>query len=195
MSRLEIPLFPLNTVLFPEGPLALRVFEARYLDMVSDCLRNDTPFGACLIRSGREVGGPAQTHEVGTLARIADWHAEPGGLLGVVAHGTRRFRILDTEVAGGGLVRAHVETLEESRRRVLPARFRPLGVLLERIFPHAAPLYRAIEPRFEDVRWVAWRLAELLPLELPQKQYFLQLGDPLQRLERLAEIVESMEGV
>ena len=81
---MQVPLFPLNTVLFPGGPLPLRIFEPRYLAMVSDCVSNDSPFGVLLIRKGGETG-PASTHEVGTLARISDWYQGSDGLLGITA--------------------------------------------------------------------------------------------------------------
>lgn len=187
------PLFPLHTVLFPGGPLSLRVFEARYLDMVSDCLKRGVPFGVCLIREGHEVGRPATTHEVGTLARIADWHTGPDGLLGIVAHGTERFRITSNEIGASGLATAEVEPLAEGPVRPVPARCRALVSLLERIFPAADPLYRGVTERFGDARWVAWRLAELLPLRPAQKQYFLQVDDPVQRLDRLAQVVDGMD--
>jgi len=82
-----VPLFPLHTVLFPGGPLPLRIFEARYLDMVSDCLKRDRGFGVVLIEQGREVGEAASCHEVGTLARIIDWDKRDHGLLEIICQG------------------------------------------------------------------------------------------------------------
>ena len=82
----RVPLFPLSTVLFPGGPLPLRIFEARYVDMISRCMKDDSPFGVVLIREGDEVG-PAKTHDIGTLARIVDWYQGSDGLLGVTARG------------------------------------------------------------------------------------------------------------
>ena len=86
MNKIEVPLFPLHTVLYPGGPLPLRVFEARYLDMISHCLKSETNFGVVLIREGKETG-PVTMHEVGTLARITDWYQGSDGLLGVTAIG------------------------------------------------------------------------------------------------------------
>ena len=85
---MQVPLFPLNTVLFPGGPLPLRIFEARYVDMISHCLKENASFGVLLIREGQEAGTPASTFEVGTLARIVDWYQGSDGLLGVTAIGT-----------------------------------------------------------------------------------------------------------
>ncbi|MEM9207821.1 MAG: LON peptidase substrate-binding domain-containing protein, partial [Pseudomonadota bacterium] len=95
------PLFPLRTVLYPGGPLPLRIFEARYLDMISNCLKTESPFGVLLIREGAETG-PASTYEVGTLARITDWYQGSDGLLGVTAIGERRFRLLSAERQADG---------------------------------------------------------------------------------------------
>jgi Lon protease-like protein len=89
-------------VLFPGGPLPLRIFEARYLDMISRCLKTDTPFGVLLIRDGDETGA-ARTHTVGTLARIVDWYQGSDGLLGVTAAGEQRFRLLDVGIQPDGL--------------------------------------------------------------------------------------------
>ena len=95
IETLRIPLFPLGTVLFPGGLLPLKIFEQRYLDMAAACLKDDKPFGICLIAEGGEVGAPAAPHPVGTLATIGDWEMEQLGILMVTVHGSRRFRILD----------------------------------------------------------------------------------------------------
>src|SRR5258706_3015917 len=104
----DLPLFPLNTVLFPGGRLPLRVSEQRYMGMAKTCLKDGTPFGVCLIREGSEVGKPAVPAGVGTLARITDWDMPQLGLLQVVARGEGRFRILERRVERDGLARARV---------------------------------------------------------------------------------------
>ena len=90
---MNIPLFPLSTVLFPEGELKLRLFEPRYLDMVSECLRMDTGFGICLISAGKEAGQAAEFFSLGTYARIIDFEQMSDGLLGINVRGERRFRV------------------------------------------------------------------------------------------------------
>ena len=109
---MQVPLFPLNTVLFPGGPLPLRIFEPRYLDMLSRCMKADAPFGVVLIREGGEVG-PATTREVGTLATVTDWYKGSDGILGVTAVGTQRFRLLSAERLADGLNVGDVEILPE----------------------------------------------------------------------------------
>src|SRR5262245_37563064 len=99
---MNVPLFPLGTVLFPGGQLPLKIFEARYMDMAKVCIKDGSPFGVCLIASGREVGTPALPHSVGTLARIDSWDMPQLGLLHVQCRGSERFRILSKRVEGNG---------------------------------------------------------------------------------------------
>ena len=109
----RLPLFPLKTVLFPGGVLPLRVFEARYMDMITRCMREDAGFGVCLIAAGEEVGETAVPHPVGTEARIEQWDMAQAGVLNLVTRGIRRFRIEDHEVERDGLLVASVRWLDE----------------------------------------------------------------------------------
>jgi Lon protease-like protein len=192
MEEIEIPLFPLNTVLFPGGPLPLRIFEARYLDMVSDCLRNDRPFGVCLISAGAEAGSPAETVAVGTLARIVDWSQLEGGLLGVTARGERRFELLARQVRPDRLIIGAARVLPDEEGRPVPGHLQALAALLTQFMEHVGGHYRGLETRYDDAAWVSYRLCELLPIPLARKQYFLELQDPVQRLEQLSRIVASI---
>ena len=187
----EVALFPLHTVLYPQGPLQLRIFEPRYLDMVSECLRNDSPFGVCLIRSGNEAGQPATPHGTGTLAVIADWRRNDDGLLGISAVGGHRFRLLDTRIERDGLLRGVIEELADEPRASLPEEFHYMRDILSEVFERTGDLYAG--PRhYEDASWVGYRLAEILSLPLTRKQYFLELEDPLLRLTQLDEILRAM---
>ena len=89
----ELPLFPLNSVIFPGGALPLRLFEPRYLDMVKDCMRNEHGFGIALIKNGNELGQAAKVYKTGTECRIADWETLPDGLLGITAYGETKIHI------------------------------------------------------------------------------------------------------
>ena len=188
----ETPVFALNTVLYPGGPLPLRIFEPRYVDMVSDRLRRDEPFIVALIRSGREVGGGATTHSVGTLARIVDWNRQDDGLLGIVALGGRRARVVDTETRPDGLCVASARVLDDEPAAEVPAEHRRLAGLLHGLLDQLESRYRHATPRFEDASWVGYRLCELLPMPLARKQRLLEIDDPLARLGTIAEVVESL---
>lgn len=191
-SALNIPIFPLHTVLFPGGILPLRVFEPRYTDMISECLRTDSQFGVCLIREGNEVGGGASTHATGTLAKIHDWHMRHDGLLGVTVLGGERFEIETESVRRNHLLTASVTKLAPEPSVDIPLELNSLIDLLQDIMDQVGYRYNEQPKLFSDASWVGFRLAELLPLKLSQKQYFLQLSDPIIRLERLVAAFEKL---
>ncbi len=184
MSPAPIPLFPLGTVLFPDGPLPLRVFEPRYLAMVSRCLREDAEFGVVLITEGADTGNVV-TSEVGTLARIIDWYQGSDGILGITARGTRQFRLHGMSRQADGLYLGEIELLPEQPRQPLPEEFRPLAALLESVIDDLGRLYDAIEKHYDDAAWVGCRLAEILPMPPADKQRCLELNDPVERLQFL----------
>lgn len=193
MSRITIPLFPLHTVLFPSGTLPLRIFEPRYLDMVSHCMKTDIGFGICLIREGSEVGKAANTYEIGTLSEITYFNQQSDGLLGITARGQQRFRILSTEVQPNQLTMAEVEPLDNETSSDLPQEFTGAAKTLRSLLGQLGQPFIRMEKHYEDAGWVGSRLTELLPIRLEQKQYFLQLDDPIQRLERLTALLTKLE--
>lgn len=193
MDKLIIPLFPLHAVLFPGGTLPLRIFEPRYLDMVSDCMKNQKGFGVCLIREGSEVGKAADTYEVGTLSDISYFNQQADGLLGITAQGRQRFRIISQQVQANQLTLAEVILLENENSVTLPKQYARIADTLRKLLEQLDYPFIKMEKRYDDASWVSSRLAELLPIRLEQKQYFLQLDDPLQRLERLAALMDEMD--
>jgi Lon protease-like protein len=185
----EIPLFPLNIVLFPDGPLPLRIFETRYYDMVRRCMREGRGFGVVLIREGREVGPQAtDVHEVGTLAEITDFHQLSDGLLGLSCVGRQRFRILSRRRQTDGLNLGDVQWIDAEPLLSVPPRHARLATLLRNVLPQLGEVYAQIEMRLEDAAWVGCRLAEILPIPVADKQSYLELVDPLERLDRLASV-------
>lgn len=179
-----IPLFPLHTVLFPGGPLRLRIFEPRYLTMIGRCMREESGFGVALIEQGREAGGRARTVGVGTLARIVDFEQLAGGLLGITALGERRFRIVAVHIQDDGLNLADVDWLSEQHDVTIPHEHEILAQLLQRAFEQAGSTY-AQERRYNDASWVSMRLAEILPLQSAERQEMLEMDDARERLNRL----------
>ena len=193
MARMRIPLFPLNNVLFPGGVLPLRIFEPRYLEMISACMKEGTGFGIALILSGNEVGEAAKTYDIGTHVRIIDWTLREDGMLGISVLSEGRFRILTTEVQPNQLIYADVEILEEPQAQNFPPQYSAAIDLLRDIIAKVGGHYAELEPHYDDPLWVSGRLAELLPIEHLQKQHLLQMDDPLQRLERLCAMWDCME--
>jgi uncharacterized protein len=189
---MEIPLFPLNTVVFPGGVLPLRIFEPRYLDMVSVCLRKEIGFGVCLIKTGRDTGEPAQIHLTGTLCKIVDWATLPDGLLGIIAQGERKVRVLTSRARDDHLLLGEVELAGEETEKPLPPEFEPLSELLQRIIAELGPPFSQLPSFYGQMGWVSARLTELLPLDLAMKQWLLEMDDAHARLTRLHEAMMSM---
>ena len=179
---MRVPLFPLNTVLFPGGPLPLRIFETRYIDMVKDCVKDDAPFGVLLIREGGETGA-ATTHTVGTLARITDWYQGSDGLLGVTAVGEQRFRLLSSERLASGLNVGEIDVLPDEPFMPLPAEYKAMSEILSSVLDELGRLYESLDRRLDDASWVTSRFVEILPIDLEQKQLCLEQSDPLDRLK------------
>jgi Lon protease-like protein len=191
MSSIEIPLFPLNTVLFPGGVLPLRIFEPRYVDMVRRCMREGSEFGIALIREGVEAGGPASTHDVGTMAQIVDFDQTRDGLLGITTRGTRRFRIRSTHQQADGLNIAAMELLPPESVVALPKKFAMFTKMLQEALPQMGDYFKHLHPQYEDAAWVAARVAEILSLPLPVKQQLLETDDALERWEVLIPLLRS----
>lgn len=194
MSAQEIPLFPLNTVLFPRGPLSLRIFEPRYLDMVRDCSAAGSPFGVCLLVKGEEVGRTSEVVQVGTLATIEDFYTLPDGLLGIKASGGRRFRVQRTRVRDNGLILGDADIWADEEACPVAVEYQTLVTIVERLFDQVGQLYPDVAPAdYENASWVGFRLAELLPLELGEKQQLLELTDPERRLTELMQMLPRFQ--
>jgi Lon protease-like protein len=143
-----------------------------------------------LISEGSEAG-PAETYDVGTTAKITDFHQLPDGLLGLSCVGQQRFRILKRSVAKDGLNLGEIEWLANEPVVNVPARHAPLAELLRTVLPQLGEVYTGIDMRLDDAAWVGYRLAEILPIELHRKQGFLEMDDPVQRLDALAPLAPT----
>ncbi|MGF6443144.1 LON peptidase substrate-binding domain-containing protein [Paraburkholderia youngii] len=190
----DLPLFPLHTVLFPDGLLPLKIFEARYLDMARDCLREKTPFGVCMLKSGAEVAReeePSVPETIGCLAEIDECDVEAFGMLLIRARGTKRFRLLSHRVEASGLLVGMAEPLADDlplEGNELLAKFGACSEVLERIIatirerdPDSLPF---AEPfRLDDPSWVSNRLAEVLPIALRARQKLMELTDAGARID------------
>jgi hypothetical protein len=187
----DLPIFPLNTVLFPGGLLPLRVFETRYMDMTRECMRSGQPFGVCLIREGAEVGAPAVPEPVGTLAHIVDWDMRELGVLALRARGGERFRVRELRTTRQGLVRGAVDRVAAENDGPIEARHAGCARLLQLIVADQ-PAGTFAEPhRFASAVWVGHRLCEVLPMPATARQKLLELDDPAERLEILRRFLEQ----
>jgi uncharacterized protein len=193
-----LPLFPLQAVLFPGGLLSLKVFEARYLDLVSTCLRETKPFGVVALRQGSEVrkaGEPVVLEDIGTTAELLDVDSTQPGILQVRCRGGQRFRTVSREQQSDGLWLARVETMEADDDGVAPGQ-----AFLETVKGLANAIatlkQQGAEPflkpfAFESAGWVANRWCEILPISIAAKQKLMELPDPQVRLQLVNEFLRT----
>jgi uncharacterized protein len=190
-----LALFPLRTVLFPGGVLPLKVFEPRYVEMTKACLKDDLPFGVCLLTRGDEVrrdqGEPPQFASIGTFARITSWDMPQLGILHLATLGLDRFRVQRHDTDAAGLVTGEVLPLPPEPREALPDACAPLVRLLEVIATRIGPENFPTERAYDDASWVGYRLAELLPLPLAIKQTMLEVNDARVRLQVLQQFLQQ----
>lgn len=192
---MRLPLFPLQTVVFPGGRLPLRIFEQRYLEMVKRAIADDTPFGICAIREGHEVGGDAEPYAVGTLVQIVEWDMPETGIFHILTEGVSRFRIQDSHTQADGLLVGEVEILDAEAACAIPDTLQ-LGVeILRHIVDELGPEQFGHQPinwqRFNDAVWVGYRLAEILPIALAAKQQLLETHDSVERLTVLCNYLRQ----
>ncbi len=201
-SPTTLPLFPLKTVLFPGRLLPLKVFEQRYIDMTKTCLKDEQPFGVCLLTRGEEVaprvgerdqlvaGAAVDFALIGTQARIVSWDMPQLGILHLKTEGGTRFQVQSSSVSDDGLVVAQVTFLPPEPAVTLAEEFAPLAGLLELMIDRAGPENFSAQA-LDDASWVGYRLAELLPLPLAIKQSMLEINDSVVRLKVLAQFLKQ----
>lgn len=197
-----LPLFPLKTVLFPGGVLPLKVFEARYTDMVRDCMANETPFGIVLIKSGTEVGAAAEPEAVGTLANITQWDMEDLGILLLRTEGGARFRIRETRVLADRRLEALIDLLPPDEAAPVSDIHlqcaKTLKIVIDDInskgraeagAEFASPFSQTL--KLDDAGWVANRWSEILPIPLKARQKLLELDDAQSRLSVIYQYLQQ----
>ena len=194
----ELPLFPLRSVLFPGGKLALKVFEARYLDLVSDCLRHQRPFGVVCLLQGAEVrsaNDDVRFETTGVLARLDEVDSEQAGLLQARCTGTQRFALGGAAARqADGLWTASVTLLPDDEHQapvadVMPTVQALASAIATLKMQGSTPFY---EPyRLDDAGWVANRWCEILPIARGAKQKLMELQDPAMRLQLVHEYLQG----
>ena len=188
MSDQGVPIFPLRTILFPGSKLPLRIFEPRYLDMVSYCMRSNIEFGIVLSRKVPQPG-MLETYATGTLATIIDWNQGDDGLLGITTLGTNKFELLSMTKQEDGLNIGEIRIVEKEEDFKAPPNFGNMISLLEAILEDI-DLYHERDKFFESASWVSFRFAEILPLKIEDKQKCLEFDDPILRLNFLEPLIK-----
>ncbi|MEC9300040.1 MAG: LON peptidase substrate-binding domain-containing protein, partial [Pseudomonadota bacterium] len=195
----QIPLFPLRVVMFPGGRLDLQIFERRYIDLVSHCMRTSTGFGVCLLKEGEEViqEGIDQTiHRTGTYSNIIDWDQLENGLLGITVEGSTKFNIEDCWQIDSGVLQANVEFSQTDSvgKESIPLdnQFSALADLLQNLESHPLIEQKNLAIDYNNLWDLGWRLSELIPIDVEQKQQLLELDDPWERIQNLEQLVSDL---
>jgi Lon protease-like protein len=180
----DLPLFPLNTVLFPSLPLPLHIFEERYRLMIGSCIVTDNLFGVCLIREGVEVGGPAEPFEIGTVAQISDVERQPDGRMNLMTFGKQRFRLLEITQREPYLI-GRVQLLPASGEQPAPELVTDVADRLLRYLREVRRTSR-LPDRGElmvDVDRLSYLAAATLGLSSRERQTFLEIDSTIARLQ------------
>lgn len=189
-----VPLFPLSTVLFPQGLLPLRIFEPRYLAMVGDCMRNGSEFGVVLITDGQEAGGPARFHQTGTLAQIEDFDQLDDGHLGITCRGGRRFSVVEHSLQDDRLICADIELLNEEEQDPgsFPEDFSSMQEFVRDLTQREElkDWAHSINPDWDNADWLSCRLSELLPVTMESRQVLLEMNLS-ERLTQLSNVMRQ----
>jgi Lon protease-like protein len=192
---MQLPLFPLDTVLFPGCPLDLQIFEPRYLDMLSRCLKQGSGFGVVAILDGQEVGvAPGRCADIGCEGRIIDWQQRPNGLLGIRIEGGRRFRVEQVQVQSDQLSLAAVSWLPEPAELPLAEQHADLQALLLALAEHPRIAAMGLSGEVAGQLALANQLAYLLPFNLAQKLELLALAEPQACLQLIQRWLEQLQG-
>lgn len=189
----NIPLFPLHTVLYPHGRMPLRIFEPRYVDMVSECMKTDRGFGVCLIRQGSETGPAATCFNTGTYAEIIDFSRQADGLLTITIEGKRRFKVLQTGVQNNNLLTGEVAWIDPEQSGESLDEYSLLKDLYLHIVENYESLYDHEDHAAMSPMLLSYRLAEFLPFENGAKQEVLETDDAGERLELIKTNLMSLE--
>lgn len=186
-----LPLFPLNTVVFPGGRLPLRIFEQRYLEMIKQAIANDSPFGICAIREGAETGNPAVPYDVGTCMRITDWDMPQTGILHIETIALERFVIRSTHTEPSGLLIGTVEDVSVESAAPIPDDLELPVEILRHIIGEYGDAHFPEPHQLDNAVWVGYRLSEVLPLTLSIQQNLLEMNDSVMRLRILTEFLKK----
>jgi len=189
MEDSEYALFPLSTVVFPGGIMPMRIFEPRYLDMVSQCMRAGRGFGICAAQLAGKSGFSAP-HSIGTLVEITDFDRLSDGQLGITVEGRRRFEVATTRHADNGLWSGEVVFIDEDRDGPCPLEFAALKQIAAALIKHTGLPYEQRKIDYNSASWLSARLTELLPFDAETKHELLATSDPQERLRRIRPMVE-----
>ena len=192
MIKKLIPLFPLQSIVLPGGLFPLRIFERRYLDMVRDCIKNNTDFCIVLIRNNSKEEYITDVYNYGCLVKITDWNQLDDGLLGITVEGINKVKILDRGLEKTNLLTGTIEDIEIEKEYMIPQKHLLLSRFYKKIYPGIKHVISFKKERYADASWVGFRLIECLPLDSSTKNKLIAMDHAIERLNILQKIIQKI---
>ena len=188
------PIFPLRSIVLPGGLFPLRIFERRYLDMVTTCIKNNEGFCISLVKKEEPDLYVKDVFEYGSWVEITDWNKLQDGLLGITVEGKNIVKISNTSLDKENLLRGTIKKLDLEKEYLIPQKYLVLSKFYKKIYPNLKNFINFKEERFADASWIGYRLTELLPIELELKADLISTTDAIERLEKINQIMTKLYG-
>ena len=192
MKKNQIPMFPLKSIVLPGGLFPLRIFERRYINMVKNCLKNETGFCITLVRAESDNGYITNIYNYGCYVKIIDWNQLEDGLLGITVEGIKKVHVLESSLDEDNLLQGSIEDIEVEKEYMLPQKYLSLSKFYKKIYPNIKDFISFKKERYADATWVSYRLTECLPLDSSTKNKLIALDNAFDRLDKLNEIVNRL---
>ena len=192
MNKDKCPIFPLKSIVLPGGVFPLRIFERRYLDMVTSCIRENTGFCIALVQKEDENRYIDQVYDVMSYVEITDWNKLEDGIFGISVEGKTLAKVKKCALDENNLLIGQIEVIEPEKEFMVPQKYQLLSKFYRKIYPGIKDYINFKNERYADASWVGYRLTECLPLDLKTKASLISLDDAILRLERIYEIVNKL---
>tara|TARA_B100000029_G_scaffold317849_1_gene310274 strand:- start:2371 stop:2994 length:624 start_codon:yes stop_codon:yes gene_type:complete len=188
------PIFPLRSIVLPGGLFPLRIFERRYLDMVTACIKNNEGFCISLVKKEEPDLYVKDVFEYGSWVEITDWNKLQDGLLGITVEGKNIVKISNTSLDKENLLRGKIKKLDLEKEYLIPQQYLVLSKFYKKIYPNLKDFMSFKQERFSDASWIGYRLTELLPIELELKADLISTSDAIERLKKINQIMTRLYG-
>ena len=188
----NIPIFPLKSIVLPGGLFPLRIFERRYIDMITECMKTDKGFCIALTKTEEPNLYVTDIYEYGSFVKITDWGQLDDGLLSITVEGKNIIKILKSNLNGSGLLNGTIEHLESEKEYMIPQKYLTLSKFYKKIYPGIKNFINFKEERYADASWIGFRLTECLPLDLPTKANLISINNAIDRLEMINTIIHKL---
>ncbi len=188
------PIFPLRSIVLPGGLFPLRIFERRYLDMVTECIKNNEGFCISLVKKEEPDLYVKDVFEYGSWVEITDWNKLQDGLLGITVEGKNIVKISNTSLDKENLLRGKIKKLDLEKEYLIPQQYLVLSKFYKKIYPNLKDFMSFKQERFSDASWIGYRLTELLPIELELKADLISTSDAIERLKKINQIMTRLYG-